>query len=45
MKGSSPRNELVENDLNSLNPGDEVEVFIEKLSDSDGLCKAFKTKS
>lgn len=44
-EGFVPRNELVENDLKSLNPGDEVEVFIEKLSDSDGFVKLSRQKA
>jgi small subunit ribosomal protein S1 len=44
-EGFVPRNELVENELKSLNPGDEVEVFIERLSDSDGFVKLSRQKA
>ncbi len=44
-EGFVPRKELVENELNSLNPGDEVEVFIERLSDSDGFVKLSRQKA
>ena len=44
-EGFVPVNELVENELKSLNPGDEIEVFIERLSDSDGFVKLSRQKA
>jgi small subunit ribosomal protein S1 len=44
-EGFVPVNELIENELKSLNPGDEIEVFIERLSDSDGFVKLSRQKA
>ncbi len=44
-EGFVPRHELIENELKSLNPGDEVEVFIERLSDADGFVKLSRQKA
>lgn len=44
-EGFCPQSELVENELKDLNPGDEIEVFIERLSDSDGFVKLSRQKA
>lgn len=44
-EGFIPLSELGVHELRSLNPGDEVEVFIERLSDSDGFVKLSKQKA
>jgi small subunit ribosomal protein S1 len=44
-EGLVPLSELVENELDRLAPGDEIEVFIEKLSDSDGFVKLSRQKA
>ncbi len=44
-EGFIPSRELVEDELNSLNPGDEIDVFIERLSDSDGFVKLSRQKA
>jgi len=44
-EGFVPLSELVENELKNLNPGDEIEVFIERLSDSDGFVKLSRQKA
>ena len=44
-EGFVPRNELVDNELSSLHPGDEIDVFIERLSDADGFVKLSRQKA
>jgi len=44
-EGFVPSNELIDNELKSLHPGDEIEVFIERLSDSDGFVKLSRQKA
>ncbi|MEW6601251.1 MAG: 30S ribosomal protein S1 [Nitrospirota bacterium] len=44
-EGFVPLSELVDNELKSLHPGDEIEVFIERLSDSDGFVKLSRQKA
>lgn len=44
-EGFVPINELVENELKNLHPGDEIEVFIERLSDTDGFVKLSRQKA
>ncbi|HDH13064.1 MAG TPA: 30S ribosomal protein S1 [Nitrospirae bacterium] len=44
-EGFVPLSELGENELDTLNPGDEVEVFIERLSDQNGFVKLSRQKA
>lgn len=44
-EGFIPVNKLIENEHNSLNPGDEVEVFVENLHDSDGFVRLSRQKA
>ncbi len=44
-EGFIPINELLENEHTSLNNGDEVEVFVVNLSDSDGFVKLSRQKA
>ncbi|UCD34766.1 MAG: 30S ribosomal protein S1 [Nitrospiraceae bacterium] len=44
-EGFVPRSELLENEIETLSAGDDVEVFIERLSDSDGFVKLSRQKA
>jgi len=44
-EGFIPLNELLENDINHLKPGDNIEVFVENLNDSDGFVKLSRQKA
>jgi len=44
-EGFVPLHELTENELKSLHPGDEVEVFIVNLSDSNGFVKLSRQRA
>jgi small subunit ribosomal protein S1 len=44
-EGFVPAKELVGNELESLSPGDEIDVYVEKLSDSDGFVKLSRQKA
>ncbi|HDH00784.1 MAG TPA: S1 RNA-binding domain-containing protein, partial [Nitrospirae bacterium] len=44
-EGFVPLSELAENEIDTLKPGDEVEVFIERLSDQNGFVKLSRQKA
>jgi len=44
-EGFVPLHELTENELNNLHPGDEVEVFIVNLHDSNGFVKLSRQRA
>ncbi|MBL7050321.1 MAG: 30S ribosomal protein S1 [Nitrospira sp.] len=44
-EGFVPRNEMAENDRTELKPGDEVEVFVERLYDEDGFVKLSRQRA
>jgi small subunit ribosomal protein S1 len=44
-EGFVPAKELVGNELENLSPGDEIDVFVEKFSDSDGFVKLSRQKA
>ncbi|MBI5056728.1 MAG: 30S ribosomal protein S1 [Nitrospirae bacterium] len=44
-EGFIPLSELLENELTRLKPGDDVEVFVENLHDSDGFVKLSRLKA
>ncbi len=44
-EGFVPLRELAEDEIKGINPGDEIEVFIEKLSDPDGFVKLSRQKA
>jgi small subunit ribosomal protein S1 len=44
-EGFIPINKLVENEHKKLKPGDEVDVFVENLSDSDGFVQLSRQKA
>ena len=44
-EGFIPTRELVNNELQDMHPGDEIEVFIERMSNSDGFVKLSRQKA
>jgi len=44
-EGFIPRDELIEEEHDSINPGDEIEVFVERLRDSDGFIRLSRLKA
>lgn len=44
-EGFVPANELIENEINNLHPGDEVEVFIVNLNDHDGFVRLSRQRA
>ncbi|UCE71650.1 MAG: S1 RNA-binding domain-containing protein [Nitrospiraceae bacterium] len=44
-EGRISSSEFVENDLTNLKPGDEIEVYVENLNDSDGFVKLSRQKA
>jgi small subunit ribosomal protein S1 len=44
-EGFCPLRELADDEIKNIHPGDEVEVFIERLSDADGFVKLSRQKA